>query len=118
MDVQAAMRVKGRALQKQVGEGEADVLCELKLLLFEGVAIIRLSTRATFDSPPPIVFTHARHCMPTLRTCVKLTRRVRPTAGNAKRTHGTDPSKRARRLVVASTATREQWNLYGKRGAV
>jgi len=33
MDVQAAMRVKGRALQKQVGEGEADVLCELKLLL-------------------------------------------------------------------------------------
>jgi hypothetical protein len=27
MDVQAAMRVKGRALQKQVGEGEADVTC-------------------------------------------------------------------------------------------
>jgi hypothetical protein len=71
MDVQplAAMRVKSRALQKQVGEGEADVLCELKLLLVEGVAIIRLSTRATFDSHPPIVFTHSRHCMPTAHMC-------------------------------------------------
>jgi hypothetical protein len=72
-------------------------LCELKLLLVEGVAI-RLSTRATLDSRPPIEFTHARHCMPTLRTMMCKAYPSCAFDGRKRQTNTRCGSKRARRL--------------------